>query len=142
MLGIAENFRKFLENSMKNWKLLLAYNGLESCEIDVNRGIFQDDSLSPLIFVICVIPLSFLSRKVKASYEWGKKEFKPNHLLFTDDLKLFVKSNEQIDSLVQTVFRFSEDLGMEFGLKMCGVATLRKENLLSLREFSCLTMRL
>ena len=58
--GIAENIRKFLENSMKNWKLLLASNGLDLCEIDVNRGIFQGDSLSPLIFVICMIPLSFL----------------------------------------------------------------------------------
>ena len=40
MLGIAENVRKCLENSMKNWKLRLACNGLDLCEIDVNRGIF------------------------------------------------------------------------------------------------------
>ena len=38
-----------------------------------------------------------------------------------DDLKLFAKSDDQIDSLVQTVFTFSEDTGMEFGLKKCGV---------------------
>ena len=129
MLGIAENIRKFLESSMKNWKLRLASNGLDLCEIDVNRGIFQGDSLSPLIFVICMIPLSFLLRKVKASYEWGRKEFTLNHLLFMDDLKLFGKSDEQIDSLVQTVFRFSEDIGMEFGLKKCGVVTLKKGKL-------------
>ena len=43
-----------------------------------------------------------------------------------DDLKLFGKSDEQIDSLVQTVFRFSEDIGMEFGLKKFGVVTLKK----------------
>ena len=129
MLGIAENVRNVLENSMKNWKLRLASNGLDLCDIDVNRGIFQGDSLSPLIFVICMIPLSFLLRKVKASYEWGRKEFKLNHLLFMDDLKLFGKSNEQIDSLVQTVFRFSEDVGMEFGLKKCGVVTLKKGKL-------------
>ena len=127
MLGIAENVRTFLENSMKNWKLRLVSNGLDLCDIDINRGIFQ--GLSPLIFVICMIPLSFLLRKVKASYEWGRKEFKLNHLLFMDDLKLFGKSNEQIDSLVQTVFRFSEDVGMEFGLKKCGVVTLKKGKL-------------
>ena len=114
---------------MKNWKLRLVSNGLDLCDIDINRGIFQGDSLSPLIFVICMIPLSFLLRKVKASYEWGRKEFKLNHLLFMDDLKLFGKSNEQIDSLVQTVFRFSEDVGMEFGLKKCEVVTLKKGKL-------------
>ena len=30
-----------------------------------------------------------------------------------DDLKLFGKSVDQIDGLVQTVFTFSEDIGME-----------------------------
>ena len=73
--------------------------------------------------------LSLLLRKVKASYEWGRKEFKLNHLLFMDDLKLFGKSEDQIDSLVQTVFIFSEDIGMEFGLKKCGVVILKKGKL-------------
>ena len=44
MLGIAENVRKFLENSMKNWKLWLASTALDLCKIGVNRGIFQGDS--------------------------------------------------------------------------------------------------
>ena len=114
---------------MKNSKLRLASIGLDLCDIDVNRGIFQGDSMSPLIFVICMIPLSFLLRKVKTSYEWGRKEYKLNHLLFIDDLKLFGKSNEQIDSLVQVVFRFSEDVGMEFVLKKCGVVTVKKGKL-------------
>ena len=46
-----------------------------------------------------------------------------------DDLKLFGKSGDQIDSLVQTVFIFSEDIGMEFGLKKCGVIFLKKGKL-------------
>ena len=129
MLGIADNVRRFLEKSMKKWKLLLNSNGSDLCEVDVNRGIFKGDSLSPLIFVICMIPLSLLLRKVKASYEWGRKEFKLNHLLFMDDLKLFGKSDDQIDSLVQILFTFSEDIGMEFGLKKCGVVILKKGKL-------------
>ena len=32
-----------------------------------------------------------------------------------DDLKLFAKSIDQTDSLVQKVYVFSEDIGMEFG---------------------------
>ena len=67
-----------------------------------------------------------LLRKVKASYEWGRKKFKLNHLLFLDDIKLFVKSEEQIDSLVQIVFIFSKDIGIEFGLRKCGVVILKK----------------
>ena len=46
-----------------------------------------------------------------------------------DDLKLFGKSDQQIDSLVQIVFTFSEDIGMEFGLKKCEMIILKKGKL-------------
>ena len=129
MLGIADNVRSSLEKNMNKWKLLLTSNGLDLCEVDFNRGIFQGDSPSPLTFVICMIPLFLLLRKVKASYEWGMNEFKLNHFLFMDDLKLFGKSDDQVDSLVQTVFTFSEDIDMEFGLKKCEVVILKKGKL-------------
>ena len=69
MLGIANNVRRFLEKSIKKWNLLLNSNGSDLCEVDANRDIFQGDSLSPMVFVICMIPLSLLLRKAKASYE-------------------------------------------------------------------------
>ena len=46
-----------------------------------------------------------------------------------DDLKLVGKSVDQIDSLAQTVFTFSEDISMEFGLKKCGVVILKEGKL-------------
>ena len=50
-----------------------------------------------------------------------------NLIIFSiDDLILLRKSDDQTDSLVQTVFTFSEDSGMEFGLKKCGVVILKK----------------
>ena len=56
----------------------------------------------------------------------GGREFKINHLLFMDDLKRFGKSYEQIDSLVQTVHTFSIDIGLEFGIRKCGVLVLKR----------------
>ena len=73
-----------------------------------------------------MVPLAWLLRKDKAGYDWGKKGFKLNHLLFMDDLKLFAKSKNQIDSLVQTVHIFSEDIGMQFGIKKCGVLIMER----------------
>ena len=72
-------------------------------EVDVKRGIFQGDSLLPLLFVLSMVPLSLILTKVNSSYEWGKKKYKLNNLLFMDDLKLFSKSEEQIDPLLRTV---------------------------------------
>ena len=60
-------------------------------------------------------------RQTKASYELKKGGKKINHLLFMDDLKLFAKIEDQIDSLVNTVRIFSEDIKMEFVLPKCGV---------------------
>ena len=49
-----------------------------------------------------------------------------------DDLTLFGKSEDWIDSLLQTVFIFSEDIGKEFGLKKYGVVILKKRKLVKL----------
>ena len=43
-----------------------------------------------------------------------------------DNLKLFAKSNDQIDSLVNTVYTLSDNIGMEFGIKKCGVLALKQ----------------
>ena len=43
-----------------------------------------------------------------------------------DDLKLFAKSNDQIDSLINTVYKLSEDIGTEFEVKECGVLVLKR----------------
>ena len=55
-------------------------------------------------------------RRSEAGYEWGGggREFKIKHLLFMDDLKLFGKSYEHIDWLVQTVHTFS--IGWNFSM--------------------------
>ena len=42
------------------------------------------------------------------------------------DLKLFAKSKNQIDSLVQTVHILSEDTGMQFGIKKCRVLMMER----------------
>ena len=46
-----------------------------------------------------------------------------------DDLKPVGKNIDQIDSLAKTVFTFSEDISMEFGLRKCGVVILKKGKL-------------
>ena len=106
---------------MINWKPELPSNGVSIGNLEITRGIFQGDRLSPLLFVLCMIPFSLILRKAKFGYELGDKKTRIKHLLFMDDLKLFAKSNDQIDSLVSTVYTVSEDIGMEFEIKKCEV---------------------
>ena len=126
IFGTANNVQDFLNNSMKSWNLELNLSGEKLRAVDIRRGIFQGRSLSlsPL-FVLCMIPLTWLSRRAKTGYEWGNKVFKLNHFLFMYGLKLFAKSKNQIDSLVHTVHIFSEHIGMQFGIK-CGVLIMER----------------
>ena len=55
----------------------------------------------------------------------GKKEYKLNHLLFMDDLKLYAKREEQTNTLVRTVYVFRTEIGIEFGIKKCGILTMK-----------------
>ena len=43
-----------------------------------------------------------------------------------DDLKLYAKSQEQTNTLVRTVYVFSTDIGMEFGIKKCRILTMKR----------------
>ena len=63
---------------------------------------------------------------MKFHYEFGDKKTRINHLLFMGNLKLFAKSNDQIYSLVNTVYTFSGDVATEFGIKKCGVLVLKR----------------
>ena len=74
LFGVAENIKSLLVHSMKNWKEMLCSGNSELGEIEIKRGIFQGDSLSPLMFVLALIPLSLILRKAKAAYEFSGKK--------------------------------------------------------------------
>ena len=76
-------------------------------KVEIKRGIFQGDFLSPLVFVLALIPLSLILRKARAAYEFSESKEKINLLLFMDDLKLICRSQKGLDSLAQTVLVFS-----------------------------------
>ena len=121
MVGAAENIKLILKESMKMWKTQLTANNEPTGEVAIKRGIFQGDSLSPLLFVIAMFPLTCLLREASAGW-------KINHLLFMDDVKLYGKDERETDSLVQTVKIFSNDVGMDFGINKCAVLVMKRGN--------------
>ena len=46
-----------------------------------------------------------------------------------DDLKLFTKDDNDLEGLLQTVKKFSDDIGMSFGLDKCAEATFKRGKL-------------
>ena len=111
---------------MKHWNTELNAGQNRLGNVIIERGIFRGDSLSPLLFVMTMIPLTMMLRKTSIVYEVRKKVDRINHLLFMDNIKLFARNVDQIDSLVNTVRIFSEYIKMGFGLSKCGVLIIKR----------------
>ena len=101
LVGTAQNIKNLLANSMNGWKTKLISNGQSLGSVDIKRGIFQGDSLSPLLLVKTMIPLTLILRNCEAGYSYGNN-IKINHLLFMDDLKLYAKTLKQLTRFADT----------------------------------------
>ena len=93
-VGINEKIRRLLAESMKSWRLELISGEENLGKVNIRQGIFQGDSLSPLSFVVCLLPLTHILRDAAPGYHFASNRQKVNHLLFMDDLKLYA-SNEK-----------------------------------------------
>ena len=111
---------------MEKWRVILYAGNSELGEVDIKRGIFQGDSLSPLVLILALIQLSLILRKAKAAYELSGTKEKINHLLFMDNLMSYSPNEKELDSLIQTIRIFSKDVGMEFDIEKCIVLVIEK----------------
>ena len=69
--------------------------------------------------------MSVLLRSAAHGYKFrnGKKV---NHILFMDDLKLYGKSKDELEALVNTVRIFTDDVRMKFGLSKCATVVMKR----------------
>ena len=132
MYGVTDNISHFLSKSMESWQTILMSGNVELARVNIQRGIFQGDTVSPLLFVIGLIPLSHILQKVNARYQLGKGQHKKiNQLLFMDDLKFYGNSKKEAERHTNTVRIFSKHIAMEFGISKCSHVTVKAGKLVS-----------
>ena len=66
MVGAAKNMISII---MVNWKTILTSGGKALGQVDIRRGIFQGDSLSPLLFIVIMLPLTLVLRKMRSELD-------------------------------------------------------------------------
>ena len=58
-----------------------------------------------------------------------------NHLLYMDDIKLYVAANNQLQEILRLTQTFSRDIKMVFGIEKCKTLCIVKEKL-EMRNFT------
>ena len=135
LYNVHKDIRTFLQKQMTRWQtsIMLQHEEgiIQTPKIKIQRGIFQGNSLSPLLFCLTMDPLSKLLKCCRAGYNLSKDRRKEenkrvNHLFYMDDLKLYAESEKQLVPLIETAKNFTEDICMEFGYEKCAKCTIKK----------------
>jgi uncharacterized ubiquitin-like protein YukD len=138
IIGINTKVMSFTKKVMSYWKTRMRLHAenklIETEDIKIQCGIFQGDSLSPLLFCICLPPLTEQLNKLNTGYEEHTIKTKISHLLYVDDLKLIAKSEEELQKQIQTVKTSSDYIHMEFGLDKCAKITFKGGKLTHLQN--------
>ena len=107
MYKISHEVINFIEQTMKTWRVEQTARGRSIAETNIQRGILQGDALSPLLFIIAMMPLNYILRKFAAGYKLSRSQ-EINHLMYMDEIKLFAKKNEkELEALIHAVRIYS-----------------------------------
>ena len=96
--------------------------------ISIRRGIFQGDTLSPLLFCLALNPISFELNRLPLGYRVSCRdaELTINHSWYMDDIKLYGKTTKDVTTLVSTVCGVGDDIGMNLNPAKCAVLHVRR----------------
>ena len=85
--------------------------------IKFRRGLFQGDALSPLLFYLCLAPLS---KAINEETDGYLNQYLPGvvtHMAYMDDVKLYGTNKKAVCRAVNTVERVAEETEMRLGRK-------------------------
>ena len=77
---LSPNVIALLKSIMIDWKTELILGDTNLGGVNVNRGIFQGESLSLSLFILSLIPLALVLRRMKQGYSFLKGKSNWNHL--------------------------------------------------------------
>lgn len=122
-----------LSRFMAHWQTTFVWkNGskmLRSANVRVRNGLLQGDSLSPLAFCLCISPISYALNKsiprIRTAGANSGTALELNHQFYMDDLKIYARSTESLDSAIDKVQVVSRSIGLEINPRKCARAYFR-----------------
>ena len=99
---------QFIEKTTQTWRVKLTVGGKSLAVVKIQRGMFQVDVLSPLLFVKGMMPLNPILRKCTNSVNRKKR---------STTWCTWTKNQKELETLIQTVRIYGQDIGMEYGIE-------------------------
>ena len=76
MYQISHEVINLIEKTMKTWRVELTPGGRSLPETKIQRVIFQGDALSPLLFIIAMMPLNHILKRCTDGYKLSRSQEK------------------------------------------------------------------
>jgi len=155
-IGVKNDLRFIIVDLMTNWRL--TFEGFEegkirkSSPLSIVNGVLQGDTLSPLIFCLCVAPISHMLNTqyelyVTANGTMGRRHTEDtlalNHQYYVDDLVLYNRTVIILEMMVTDVKDLSKDIGLDlnedksamYHIRSDGAATAKPTCIPTLKKY-------
>ncbi|XP_061338861.1 uncharacterized protein LOC133285627 [Gastrolobium bilobum] len=137
-IKVPDRLTDLIMTTVSSPKTNLTWNGSLSEEFQPSRGVRQGDPLSPYLFVLAMEKLSHIIETAANGGLWkpiraGKGGPKISHILFADDLMLFLEvDEEQLHVLLRCLNLFGDISGQKSDKTLyAGIVDRMKERLTS-----------
>lgn len=125
--GVPQTYLEVLGMLMGKWESVFEVkSGKKTVKVNIEykRGLLQGDALSPLVFCLCIAPVSEAIRHM----EFGYKPLvgaQITHSFFMDDLKIYCHAKAKLAKVLERTRETARAVGMELGLTKCAEAHKR-----------------
>ena len=117
-LPIPMMMRTVVQDAMSKWNLQLFPPGEAPIQIPVRRGVYQGDSLSPMLFVLVT---ASIIKRIKEDPQIARLSL-GKHLIvaYMDDIKCHAPNNRSTRAIMAMLEESARALGLELNLGKCG----------------------
>lgn len=117
-LPIPAKMKTTIQAAISKWNICLNPTQRTPIRIPIRRGVYQGDSLSPMLFILVT---AGVIEKIKEDPTINRLSKRKHEIIaYMDDIKCHAPNKEAIRAITTTLEDYSRQLGLELNLGKCG----------------------
>ena len=124
-MHIPENVRSYIVSLYKNLRGKVRTGEWVSNNFSFNKGVFQGDPLSPIVFLICFNPILEKLKQVESKYGYNLEDERIITLPFADDFNLITTDKKRHQILINQLQDLTSSMGLKLKPSKCKSLSIR-----------------